>query len=314
MQHLLAARLFWFLTMIWGVATIAFLLARAAPGDPAELFLERAHGRPPTDEQVAAMRREMGLERPILVQYVTWLAGLARGDLGQSWATGQPVAEALAAGIPPTVALAAAAQLLTLVVGIPLGVAAAARPGAWLDQLSRALAVTSASIPTFVLGYVMILLFAVTLGLLPVFGTGSPAHLVLPAVTLALGSAATYARVVRASMLTTLQEEYIRAASARGVTSRSVLARHALPNALLPVFTMAALSLGHLLGGAVVVEWVFSWPGLGRLTIESIAARDYPLVQGIIVLAAAIFGVVNVLADLALGWIDPRVTLAQRVP
>ena len=172
MLRLLAARLLWFLMLIWGVATIAFLLARAAPGDPAELFLERAYGRPPSDEQVAVMRREMGLERPIVVQYSTWIAGLARGDLGRSWATGQPVAAALAAGIPPTVALAASALSLTLVIGIPLGVAAAARPHAWVDRLSRVLAVTGVSIPTFVLGYVLILVFAVKLHLLPVFGTG----------------------------------------------------------------------------------------------------------------------------------------------
>ncbi|MFN2444344.1 MAG: ABC transporter permease [Vicinamibacterales bacterium] len=289
------------------VATIAFVLAHAAPGDPAELFFERAYGRPPTDEEVVMLQERMGLNRPLLLQYTSFMGGLPRGDLGRSWATGQSVTAALAGSVPATVALALSALVVAIVIGAPLGVAAAYQPGAALDQISRALAVAGASVPAFVLGYVFILVFSVKLRLLPVFGAGSPSHLVLPAVTLAFATAATYARLVRASVLETLGEEYIRAALAKGLTHRAVLVRHALPNAVLPLLTMVAISLGHLLGGAVIVEWVFSWPGLGRLAVEAIYARDYPLVQGVMLFGGAVFGVVSLAADVMYCWVDPRV-------
>lgn len=312
MMRYLAARLAWLCAVMWGVATIAFVLAHAAPGDPAELFFERAYGRPPTDAEVVALQQQMGLTRPLILQYASFIQGLPRGDLGRSWATGQSVTTALAASVPATAALALSALILAIVIGGPLGVAAAYRPGAAPDQISRALAVAGASVPGFVLGYLLILVFSVKLRLLPVFGAGSPSHLILPAATLAFATAATYARLVRASVLETLGEEYIRAALAKGLTRRAVLVRHALPNAMLPLLTVVAISLGNLLGGAVIVEWVFAWPGLGRLAVEAVYARDYPLIQGVVLLGGFIFGMVSLAADLMYFWVDPRVRLLAR--
>lgn len=307
MTGYLVGRLGWLVVVMWGVATLAFVLAHAAPGDPAELFYERAHGRPPTDEQVRTLRHEMGLDRPLLVQYAAWLRGAVRGDLGRSWATGQSVADALTDSLPATLALAAAALGLALAISVPLGVMAAWQPGSLLDRASQTLAVAGTSIPSFVLGYLLILVFAVMLRVLPVFGAGSAAHLVLPALTLAAAASATYTRLVRASVLASLRDEYVRAALAKGLAPARVLVHHALPNALLPLLTLVAISLGQLLGGAVIVEWVFSWPGMGRLTVDAIHARDYPLVQGVVVFSGAVFASTSLLVDLVSFRVDPRV-------
>jgi len=309
MTRYLAARVAGLILVLVGVASISFVLAHAAPGDPAELFFERANGRPPSEAQVVALRRQMGLDRPLLVQYVSWVRGAAGGDLGRSWATGQSVSRALVGSMAPTLALAIAALILALSIGGPLGIVAAYRPGSLVDRLSRGLAVTGTSIPSFVIGYLLIFVFAVKLRLLPAFGSGSPQHVILPAVTLALGTSGMYARLVRTTVMTALDEEYVRAAFARGLTPRAVLIRHALPNALMPLLTVSAISLSHLLGGAVIVEWVFSRPGLGRLAIDAIHARDYPLVQGVVLLGGAIFASINLIVDLAYFRIDPRVRL-----
>lgn len=312
MTRYLAARLTWLVAVMWLVGTIAFVLAHAAPGDPAELFYERANGRPPTTEQVVALRHQMGLDRPLLAQYASWLQGAAVGDLGHSWATGTSVTQALLGSLAPTIALAVVALLLALAVAAPLGVMAAYRPGSWIDHGSRALAVAGASTPSFVFGYVLILVFAVRLRVLPVFGSGSAAHVILPAATLALATSATYARLVRASVLQALSEPFVRAALAKGLSQRAVLVHHALPNAVLPLVTLVAISLGHLLGGAVIVEWVFSWPGVGRLAVDAIHARDYPLVQGVVLFGGAVFAAISLIVDLVYLRIDPRVRLRER--
>ncbi|MBA2301453.1 MAG: ABC transporter permease [Acidobacteria bacterium] len=299
------------IVVLVGVSTISFALGVLAPGDPAELWLERALGRPPSDSQIQDQRLLMGLDRPLVAQYLTWLNGLRMGELGRSWGTGRSVFTELSEALPHTVLLAVATLTASIGVAIPLGVAAAARPGSLIDHGSRAAAVLGTSLPTFLLGYILMLLFGVQLRLLPVFGSGSASHLVLPTMTLGFGLAGMFTRVIRSNVLASLGEEYILAARARGVPTRLVLYRHALRASLIPFITIAGLSLGHLLSGAVIVEWIFSWPGLGKLGVDAIHNRDYPLIQGWVLFMSAVFAVSSLGADLAYRWLDPRVRLAK---
>lgn len=307
----LIRRLASLIVVLVGVSTISFALGVLAPGDPAELWLERALGRPPSDIQIQAQRQRMGLDRPFAVQYLTWLNGLRSGELGQSWGTGRGVFRELSEALPRTVLLAVAALTAAIGIAVPLGVAAAARPGSLIDHASRAAAVLGTSLPTFFLGYVLMLLFGVQLRLLPVFGSGSASHLVLPTMTLGFGLAGVFTRVIRSNVLASLGEEYVLSARARGVPGRLVLYRHALRAALIPFVTIAGLSLGHLLSGAVIVEWIFSWPGLGKLGVDAIQNRDYPLIQGWVLFMSAVFAVSSLAADLTYQWLDPRVRLAN---
>jgi len=295
-----------------GVSVLTFLLGVLAPGDPAEVVLSRSLGQPPTDEQLAAMRHELGIDRPLPVQYVEWLGGAIRGDFGNSWLRGVRVQEAMAERVPRTVVLALSAAALSVVIGIPVGVVAATRRNSLPDHVSRAGALFGASLPSFFTAYVLIYVFAVTFRVVPVFGFGSAAHLVLPAATLALGPAAVLARLTRSAVLEVLGEDYVRTASAKGARGGAVLFRHALRNALIPVVTVAGLSVGHLLGGSLIVEWVFAWPGMGDLAVSAIHDRDYPLVQGFVLFAATAYLLVNLAVDLSYACLDPRVRLEGR--
>lgn len=308
----IAERIASFILVLFGVSTLAFVLGALAPGDPAELFLERALGRPPTEEQIAEQRHAMGLDGPLPLRYGRWLARVAHGDLGQSWGAGKSVATVLADSVPHTAILAIASLFTSLCVSLPLGVASAARPHGYADRASRAGAVLGAAIPTFFLGYVLMLVFGVKLGLLPIFGSGSPQHVVLPALTLSFATTGVFTRVIRTSTLAALDQEYVRAARARGASMRLVLVRHALRNALIPLIVVAGLAFGQLLGGAVIVEWIFSWPGLGKLGVDAIYNRDYPLIQGWMILMGATATLTNLLADLGCVWADPRVRLRPR--
>ena len=299
-----------FVVVLFGVSTLSFALGVFAPGDPAELFLERALGRPPTDVQIKEQRHQMGLDRPLAERYLAWLTGVTRGDLGESWSTGRGVFTELIEALPHTVILALAALTAAIGVAVPVGVAAAARPRSLVDHGSRIAAVLGSSLPSFFLGYLLMLVFGVHLRLLPVVGASSASHLVLPAVTLA-SLAATFTRVIRSNVLVSLSEEYVRAARARGVSEGLVLFRHALQPSLIPFITIVGLSLGHLLSGAVIVEWIFSWPGLGKLGVDAINNRDYPLIQGWVLVMSAAFAASNLMADLAYMWADPRVRLAR---
>ena len=309
MTHYLARRVGSLLFVLLGVSMLSFALGRLAPGDPAELVLERALGRPPTDAQIARMRGQMGLDRPFARQYVAWLNDAVHGDLGRSWGSGDGVASLLIESLPRTLLLAATALLIAVCVAVPLGTLAAARPGAWPDHLSRAVAVCGTSMPAFFIGYVLMFVFGVQLHLLPIFGYGSVRHLVLPAVTLALGAAGALTRVTRASVAEVLAEPFMQAAIARGVPRRRALWRHGLRVALLPLATVVALAAGHLIGGAIIVEWMFSWPGIGKLGLDAIYNRDYPLIQGVVLLSAVVFTLLNFGADLAYLRIDPRLHL-----
>lgn len=312
MSRYLAERGAWLVVTLLGVSLLTFGLGVLAPGDPAEVIVERRLNQPPPRELVEAERRALGLDRPLVDQYLGWLGDVVRGDLGRSWLRDLRVSDALRQRIPRTAALAGAAAALSLLIGVSLGVVSAVHRSSPIDHLCRLGALLGASLPSYFIAYVLIFVFAVTLRAVPVFGFGSPAHLVLPAVTLALAPASSLARLTRSSVLEILGEDYIRTARAKGLRARRVLFRHALRNAFIPIVTLAGLSLGHLLGGALVVETVFAWPGLGDLAIGAIHDRDYPLIQGVVLFAGFAYVVVNFAIDLGYGWLDPRIRVGRR--
>jgi len=288
---------------VLAVLVTVFLLVRVLPGDPVEVMLgERASGA-----DRAVLVAELGLDRPLLVQLGDYLGGLARLNLGQSLRYHAPVTALIGARLPATLELAGAALALALMLALPLGIAMAVRVGALAGRLASTLTLLGMALPGFWFGPLLILLFAVQLGWLPVAGRDGLASLALPALTLALGLAATLARQLAANLTETLAAEHVRTARAKGLPPAQVLWRHGVRNALLPVATVFGLQVGALLGGAVITETVFAWPGLGALTVEAIGARDYPLVQGCVLLIAGVYVLVNGLTELAYGWIDPRV-------
>jgi peptide/nickel transport system permease protein len=297
---------------VWvGISLLAFALANLAPGDPAQLILLRQTGELPTEEAVQRLREQLGLDDPFPVRYGRWLADAARGDLGTSLRTGEAVLQALLDRFPATLLLAVAALLLGLLIGIPLGTLAAARRDSGFDHASRIGVLLGASIPNFWLGYLFILLFAVGLGWLPVAGWGSWQHLVLPALTLAVGGIAGLTRLTRSTVIEELQADYVRTARAKGLPERAVV-RHALRNALNPIVTLTGVRFGRLLAGAVVVETVFAWPGIGKLVVDAIYDRDYPTIQGFVLFTGTAFVLLNLVVDLGYAWLDPRVRLTGK--
>lgn len=293
---------------VWlGLSLLSFSLANLAPGDPAQLLLQQQTGEPPSADAVAAMRADMGLDRPFAVRYVSWLGHALKGDLGASYSSGVPVVAILARSFPNTLELALASLVLGVIIAIPLGMLAALRRGAALDHFSRLLSLAGTSVPSFVMGYLLMLLFGVTLRILPVSGSGGIAHLILPAATLGLAEGAALARLVRASMLEVLGDEYIVVARAKGVPRYAVLFRHALRNALNPVVTMTGLRFGRLLGGAIIVEIVFGRMGIGSVILDAIHNRDYAVIQGFILFIGSVFVGTNLAVDFLYSQIDPRV-------
>ena len=286
-----------------GVTLIVFSMVRLIPGDPAIAIA----GEHASVEVVTAIRERLGLDRPFIVQYVIFLGNLLRGDLGRSAWTGRPVLTELWGRFRNTLELTGASILIALVVGVLAGIISATRQYSFFDYIAMVGAMMGVSIPIFWLGLMLMLLFAVFLGWLPAMGRGTIAHLVLPAVALSTGSAAIIARMTRSSMLEVFHQDYIRTARAKGVIERLVIFKHAMRNALVPVVTIVGLQFGALLGGAILTETVFAWPGMGRLIVEAIFARDYPLVQGGVLLAAAAFVLVNLVVDLLYSFIDPRI-------
>jgi len=285
-----------------GVVTLVFAFLHLVPGDPVEIML----GESAAPADVAALRHDLGLDRPLPAQYARFLVRVAHGDLGQSIAFRAPVAAVIGDRYPATLELAGTAFLLALALAIPLGVLAAARAGSMLDRLTRITSLAGACLPSFWLGPLLILGFSIGLGWLPVSGRGGLLHLVLPAVTLALGMIGVLVRLVRTSMLEALTEDYVRTARAKGTPDWRVVTVHALRNALMPVATVAGLQAGALLAGAILTETIFAWPGLGRLIVEAISARDYPLVQGCVLTIGVSYVSVNLVTDLVYQAIDPR--------
>jgi len=306
MSALLLRRL-WSLVPVWvGISVLAFALGHLAPGDPALLLLQAA-GEEPTPQTVQAMRRELGLDQPAPVQYVLWLARAVQGNLGVSYRSRRSVLHELLGRLPATLALALPAFLIAIALAVPLGVLSAASPRTWIDHATRVLALAGITLPSFLLAYLLVLAFGVQWRLFPVAGREGFQSMVLPAVTLALPSLAGLTRLVRAGVLEVLGEEYVRTARAKGVPERRVLYRHALPNALIPALTAAGIRFGHLVTGAVIVETVFSWPGLGRLVVEAIQSRDYPVIQGFVLFSGTLFVFTNLVVDVMYGLLDPRV-------
>lgn len=281
---------------------LVFGLLDLVPGDPVEIML----GESAAPADVAAMRHALGLDRPPAGRLLHFLGGLAHGDLGRSIAFRAPVAGVIAARLPATLELAGAALAAALLLGIPAGILAAVRRGRAADRLLRAVSLLGVCVPAIWLGPMLILVFAMALGWLPVSGRGSPAHLVLPALTLGLGMAALLVRLTRASLLDTLDDAYVTSARARGAGPTRAVLRHALPNALPPVVTVIGLQAGALLAGTVVTETIFSWPGIGRLLVEAIEARDYPLVQGCVLVIGLLYVAVNAVTDVVVARLDPR--------
>ncbi len=289
--------------VLLGVATLVFSLIHLVPGDPAQAML----GDGASATEVADLRTRLGLDRPLPEQYVRFMRGLARGDLGTSFRTSQPVVAAIAERVPATVELALASMLVALLVALPLGILAAVRRATFVDFTAMTVALAGISIPNFWLGPMLAIVFAVQLGWLPVSGRGGWESLILPAISLGAALAAILARMTRASLLEELRELYVRAARARGVSRSGAVLGHALRNSLIPLVTILGLQFGAVLTGAVITETIFAWPGVGRLLIQSISFRDYPLVQGCILLIAVTYVSVNLLTDLVYGALDPRI-------
>jgi len=306
-------RLLLLIPVLLGVSVIIFMVLHLSPGDPAEIML----GSQATQADLERLRAELGLTQPLHVQYVHWLGLVARGDLGRSIWMKRPVLGEVLTRFKATLVLTSAALVLSTAGGLALGITSAIRPNSALDRLSAVASLFGASMPVFWLGIVLMVIFALWLGWLPASGMFAPygggdlrdllLHLALPAVTLAAASVTIIARLTRSTMLETLGQDYIRTARAKGVVERAVVLRHGLKNALIPIVTVVGVQAGYLLGGAVLTETVFAWPGVGTLMVQGILARDFPLVQGCVLVVALSFVVINLVVDLLYAWLDPRI-------
>jgi ABC-type dipeptide/oligopeptide/nickel transport system permease component len=304
MLSYITQRLLQAIPVLVGISVLTFLMLHLVPGDPVLIF---AGDKPMTEERAAELRHQLGLDRPLWVQYWDYASHAVRGDLGRGLRSQRPVLDSILEALPSTLELTFTALLLAALIGITLGIVAAVAHGGWLDTASMGVAMIGVSVPVFYSSLLLIMFFSFRLGWFPATGQGGIERLVLPAVALGLASAAALARLVRSSMLEVLNQEYIVTAHAKGLASRMVVLRHALKNALIPTVTMLGLQLGALLGGAVVTETIFSRPGLGRLAVDAIAGRDFPLVQGTVLVAAAAYVLVNLVVDVLYAAIDPRI-------
>ncbi len=313
MRRYVVRRLLLLVPVLLGVSVIIFMVLHLAPGDPAEIML----GSQATQADLERLRAELGLTEPLYVQYVHWLGLVARGDLGRSIWMKRPVLNEVLGRFKATLVLTGAALVLSTAGGVALGIASATRPNSLLDRLSAMASLFGASMPVFWLGIVLMVIFALWLGWVPASGMFAPygggdlrdllVHLALPAVTLAAASVTIIARLTRSTMLETLGQDYIRTARAKGVVERAVVLRHGLKNALIPIVTVVGVQAGYLLGGAVLTETVFAWPGVGTLMVQGILARDFPLVQGCVLVVALSFVLINLVVDLLYAWLDPRI-------
>jgi peptide/nickel transport system permease protein len=303
MARYLIRRLLLTIPVILGVATLVFALIHLVPGDPAQAML----GEAAPQAEVLKLRHALGLDQPLLTQYRTYMTGLARGNLGTSFRYNGPVTAQIRDKFPNTATLAVAAMLFAILFAIPLGILAAVFQGTTIDHAAMTIALAGISMPNFWLGPLLAIVFSVRLGWLPVSGTGGLSHLVLPAVTLGAALSAILARMTRASLLEELRELYVLAARARGVSGVRAVVRHAFRNSLIPIVTIIGLQFGAVLTGTIITETIFAWPGIGRLLIQAISFRDYPLVQGCILFISITYVAMNLLIDLTYGLLDPRI-------
>ncbi len=298
------------------VATAVFLLLFLTPGDPAAVIL----GPDATPQRVAELRARLGLDQPVYVQLANWYVRLLRGDLGQSIFENRPVTEAIMSRVEPTLLLTTLATLVAVTLGLTMGLVAALRHGRWQDTSAMLVAIGGVSMPTFWLGLNLIFVFGVLLGWLPVAGYeplssgpwASLRYMILPAVTLGLFQAALLARLTRSMMLETLGDDYVRTARAKGLAEHAVVVRHAFRNALIPLLTVIGLIFAALMGGAVITEQVFNIPGVGRMLIQAVARRDYPVVQGVVMIVAGLYVLINLIVDVLYGYLDPRLRFDRR--
>jgi peptide/nickel transport system permease protein len=315
MLRFLLQRLLALVPVLFTVAVIVFLILRLTPGDPAAVIA----GNNATNEDIDRIREQLGLTKPLFTQFGIWLSGVVQGDLGYSFYLGKSVTELIAQRIEPTLSLAVGTMLISVFVAVPLGTLAAWRMGGWLDRILSGFAVAGFSVPVFVIGYILIYIFAIELQWLPVqgyrrlFGASSQGlgawayQLVLPWVSLATIYVALIARVTRASVSEALTEDYIRTARAKGVTEQAVLLRHALANAAVPIVTVIGIGMALLIGGVVVTETVYAIPGLGSLTVDAVLNRDFPVIQGVVLFFSVLYVLINLLVDLSYLWLDPRI-------
>ncbi|MGD7044368.1 nickel ABC transporter permease [Jeotgalibacillus proteolyticus] len=310
MAALIIRRFFQLLFLLFGISFLVFGSMYIAPGDPAAVI----GGPTATESDISAIRANLGLDDPFLAQYVRYISNAVQGDFGYSYQTTQPVADAILIRFPNTLKLAIASMVVAVIIGIIAGLVSALRQNSWLDVSATTFALAGISIPNFWLGAILILVFAVNLQWLPVGGMSSPFYtvdglkeLILPAITLGTGSAAMIARMARSSMLEVIRADYVRTARAKGVKEKHVIWIHTLKNAMIPIITVIGLNFGFLLGGTIITEKVFAINGVGRLMIDAIAARDFPMVQGSVLLVATLFVVVNLIVDIVYTYIDPRI-------
>lgn len=294
------------LPVLLGISLLLFFMLRMLPGDPAQVLA----GQMASQEDIKNIRQQLGLDKPIFVQYGIFLSRLAKLDLGRSARTQNPVIKEVWARLPNTMLLAVAAITLACLFGIPAGIISAVRPYTWIDYLFTSMALFGISMPVFWLGLMLVVVFSIILQWLPAGGTGSWKHIVLPSFTLAAFVVAFITRITRASMIETLSQDYTTTARSKGLKEEVVIVKHALKNALIPIITVVGLQFGLLLGGAVLTETVFAWPGLGRLIVDSILARDYPVIQGTILIFGLLYILVNLVVDLLYAYIDPRIRYA----
>lgn len=312
MINYIIKRCFHLLFVMIGVSILTFGLTQLMPGDPAELLLKEM-GMEVTKEEVEILREQLGFNDPFVVQYGRWAKNVLRGDLGRSFRTGGSVAKEISVRLPATIELTLGGLVVMLALALPIGILSAIFKNTWVDHLSRFLALFGASMPSFWLGLMLIYFFSVKLTIFPVVGRGTMRHLILPSVTLGVGMATTYARLIRASMLEVLGQDFILAARSRGLKENIIIINNALKNALIPVVTALGMSVGHLLGGTVIVENIFAWPGVGKFLVESIFNRDYPVIQGYVLLMATIFVFTNLIVDISYRLLDPRISVGRKM-
>lgn len=311
MVQILARKFFEVLFFMLFITFVSFLFVRMAPGDPV-LTILNVDELSVSQEQVETLREEMGFNKPLLVQYGLWLLKFIQLDFGASYVTGQPVIDMILMGLPATLELAAGALIVMLIVSVPLGSLSALYRDSWIDQVSRVLSIIGAAIPSFWLGLILIDLFGVRFNWLPTMGREGFVSLILPSLTLGLAISSVYVRLLRSSLLDSLSQEFIRAARARGLSERRIFLVHAFRHSLPPVITVFGVSLGSLIGGVVVIEVLFAYPGIGKLVVDAIRQRDYPLIQGYILIMAIIVFVVNTCVDLSYRYLNPEMRLKER--
>ncbi|MFC0560224.1 nickel ABC transporter permease [Halalkalibacter alkalisediminis] len=303
-------RIFHLIFIVFCLSTLTFILLRVSPGDPAYIMLT-THGVPASQEVLTSLREELGLTDSLWSQYGQWLKSVVSWQWGNSYISKEPVLEELVKRLPATIELAVAGLFVMTSITLLIGISTAVWSNGWLNQMSKFLALLGSAVPSFWLGFLLIYFFSVQYGALPTTGRGSWHHLVLPALTLGIGMGTVYARVLRTNMLELLNQNFVKAAKARGFSTRRILLFHLLQHAFLPILTMLGTSFAFMLGGSIIVETIFSWPGLGRYIIQAILQRDYPVIQGYIIFASILFITIHFLVDLIYGWLDPRLRITD---